>query len=350
MSKPGSNWRGEAGGTCGHTWDKTVRIKGTLPNGFGDHHWVDSQPLDDVHILAGKSTIPSNRGAPDYDYEQLGIGWGAKKEEETVAALQAYIDLFRGQLGTAPLTVKQRNMVEVGLRNAEVNIDAALAIHKLWDDREGGTWPLWFSDRVTNFYAAKNPKGCAYGKVVIGAGRGSPPVRCPSQSELKQRAKDRATIKKRLVDAVYWIRCSQWGMGRMILYWAAKQEWDKRPGSGAPGGLAPRPPGTVPPGFPGPDGIKQQPGGGDPLPPGFAVEPPKPPPPEGPWIHYPPDPPDVIDPEDVPEPEDPDIPPDAGPGPELPANGEPAPTKPSTGKAAFIAVAGVGLLWWMSKQ
>jgi hypothetical protein len=239
MARPPSSFRGEAPGqVCGHTWASSLVVDGRLPNGFGK---------DLTHRLEPVMEQPyeADLGMPDVDQAQLGIGWGGPLESNLSSQLLDRIAAIRARTNESFLGSKQKGAVRWLLDRAKGELDFAQAIHKLWKNRTAGSWSLSFSDRLTNFYAAKNPSDCAGrpGATVEGAGR-SGPVRCPTEAEIARRPNARAEIRQRFVDAAHFIRCAEYGLWRMLLYREAKQQWEQRPTG--PGGIVAPGGGTMP--------------------------------------------------------------------------------------------------------
>jgi len=149
---------------------------------------------------------------------------------------------------------------------------------------------------MEDYRAPANPGDCGtnaapnYGLQVDGPGRST--VWCPTGGDFAQRKEDREDIRAHLVDALYHVRCAEFGFYRLLLVSMAIDDLEKLPDFAPPS-----PPPAPPPKSP--FGVFLPPTPAPPThPPGFGFTPP----PEQPGPGFTlPDPDDLPDPEEIPE-------------------------------------------------
>lgn len=268
------------GKACGHTWAQNLVVTGRLPNGFGAQLQHELTP-----VISG-------------DLSEL--GWNGDEEARLLEQLQDRIKSVFVQTNLAKPALSKKNLDAIRwlLRQAEVLLVAVSKVHQLWWNRKGGAWTLDKEDRVTNFLDA-HPDPCA-GNMgewkVDTSGARLRNVRCPSEEEIAQRPKDRATIRQLVEDAAMHVRCAEFGLWRSLLYQDALDAWKETPQGGQAGGFQTRP-GEPPRG---PDGLQATPWDRDDL--DLAPTPPS----EPPDVNLP-------DPGVLPTPKPPPPPPGTGP-------------------------------------
>lgn len=310
MAKPPSNFPRETKSNkpCGSSWSKSLVVNGSLPGwSFGKDFKHTVTPI--------VSSVPA--GVDRYD----------EKAEELRDKIQARVNDLRDRTGSgafapvgddAVLTAKQAKSLQWLLDSAEVELARALGFHDKWEDRQ---YSLNKGDTLDDFYG---PCGGRPGAQVEVSTAGRPTVlQCPTLNELKSRALDRAAIRLHFTDALYHVRCAEYGYWKLAMVAKAQDaagvgELDFAPAA-------------------------------DPEPADFDVSSFK-------AFFYPEAPGtlDLPDPDDLPPPGGPDLSPGPdGLPPAFPPGGvegaplfdgpEPAPTKPSNKKAAVLALGGLAL-------
>ncbi len=287
---------------CGSGWHSIGLATGELygKGGFGKDYQKALPPLATEDDLKG---IGSDRSA----------------QEDLMTIIDAKIDELREEVADNSgaggmrrfLTRKEQDSIVWLLDHAEAELDVANDIWKKWDDRVNGTYPLWMGDQVGDIPTLK-PTFCTKpGQIIYGTEEFPGTIICPTTKELKQRGKDRTSIKKRFQWALTHVRCAEWGLNRILLYKQALADWKgidypekipvppippPGPGAGGPGGFAPK--------LPDEDMCLKLGIGCPDLGPGLEL-PPQPPTPEGEVPVYPDD--WNVDPDDLPDPDDVDV-------------------------------------------
>ncbi len=198
---------------CGDSWASPLTVTGLIPGtAFG---------------AAFEHTIE-----PVLSYVSPDVG----KSETTADALrdkiQTAIDVMRGELqGDDTISATNEKAIDWLLIHAEAELASVFKLYDKWRYREWGSFPLEMSGLDDVAFADCSGKLGEYVNVAT-AGRDLK-LRCPTQGELVQRAKDRSKIRGRFMDALRHLRCAQFGWWRASLVAAAKA---KLPSDG-PGGF-----------------------------------------------------------------------------------------------------------------